>query len=80
MFYRKLIVQASMATGGGPFEEGVNDQDLPNWSNESVDDRLNNMVWHPIDSVLLTSSIKTLKFFVKQTHFYLLAKVLTDAR
>lgn len=33
-----------MATGGGPFEEGVNDQDLPNWSNESVDDRLNNMV------------------------------------
>ncbi|XP_055272461.1 pericentriolar material 1 protein isoform X18 [Moschus berezovskii] len=34
-----------MATGGGPFEEGVNDQDLPNWSNESVDDRLNNMDW-----------------------------------
>jgi len=32
-----------MATGGGPFEEGVNDQDLPNWSNEGVDDRLNNM-------------------------------------
>ncbi|XP_047406224.1 pericentriolar material 1 protein isoform X7 [Sciurus carolinensis] len=32
-----------MATGGGPFEEGMNDQDLPNWSNESVDDRLNNM-------------------------------------
>ncbi|XP_047627818.1 pericentriolar material 1 protein isoform X29 [Phacochoerus africanus] len=34
-----------MATGGGPFEEGMNDQDLPNWSNESVDDRLNNMDW-----------------------------------
>ncbi|XP_060262990.1 pericentriolar material 1 protein isoform X27 [Ovis aries] len=34
-----------MATGGGPFEEGVNEQDLPNWSNESVDDRLNNMDW-----------------------------------
>ncbi|XP_047572430.1 pericentriolar material 1 protein isoform X15 [Lutra lutra] len=34
-----------MATGGGPFEEGVNDQDLPNWSNEGVDDRLNNMDW-----------------------------------
>ncbi|DAA14561.1 TPA: hypothetical protein BOS_23802 [Bos taurus] len=34
-----------MATGGAPFEEGVNDQDLPNWSNESVDDRLNNMDW-----------------------------------
>uniref|UniRef100_A0A4X1TZI6 Pericentriolar material 1 n=1 Tax=Sus scrofa TaxID=9823 RepID=A0A4X1TZI6_PIG len=34
-----------MATGGGPFEEGMNDQDLPNWSNEGVDDRLNNMDW-----------------------------------
>ncbi|KAM7111432.1 pericentriolar material 1 protein isoform 6-T7 [Molossus nigricans] len=34
-----------MAAGGGPFEEGMNDQDLPNWSNESVDDRLNNMDW-----------------------------------
>ncbi|XP_045735670.1 pericentriolar material 1 protein isoform X19 [Mirounga angustirostris] len=33
-----------MATGGGPFEEGVNDQDLPNWSNDGVDDRLNNMI------------------------------------
>ncbi|MXQ84248.1 hypothetical protein E5288_WYG014178 [Bos mutus] len=41
----RLIVKASMATGGAPFEEGVNDQDLPNWSNESVDDRLNNMDW-----------------------------------
>lgn len=47
-----------MATGGGPFEEGMNDQDLPNWSNESVDDRLNNMVCYLIDSVLLTVSIK----------------------
>ncbi|XP_032185291.1 pericentriolar material 1 protein isoform X25 [Mustela erminea] len=34
-----------MATGGGPFEEGMNDQDLPNWSTEGVDDRLNNMDW-----------------------------------
>jgi len=34
-----------MATGGGPFEEGMNDQDLPSWSNESLDDRLNNTVW-----------------------------------
>ncbi|XP_017659601.1 PREDICTED: pericentriolar material 1 protein isoform X20 [Lepidothrix coronata] len=34
-----------MATGGGPFEEGVNDQDLPSWSNESLDDRLNNTDW-----------------------------------
>ncbi|NXA29974.1 PCM1 protein, partial [Ibidorhyncha struthersii] len=31
-----------MATGGGPFE---NDQDLPSWSNESLDDRLNNTDW-----------------------------------
>ncbi|XP_068388453.1 pericentriolar material 1 protein isoform X26 [Eschrichtius robustus] len=34
-----------MATGGGPFEEGMNDQDLPDWSSEGVDDRLNNMDW-----------------------------------
>jgi len=48
-----------MATGGAPFEEGVNDQDLPNWSNESVDDRLNNMVRYLIiDGVLLATDIK----------------------
>ncbi|KFO08005.1 Pericentriolar material 1 protein, partial [Balearica regulorum gibbericeps] len=34
-----------MATGGGPFEEGMNDQDLPSWSNETLDDRLNNTDW-----------------------------------
>ncbi|KFP91042.1 Pericentriolar material 1 protein, partial [Apaloderma vittatum] len=34
-----------MATGGGPFEEDMNDQDLPSWSNESLDDRLNNTDW-----------------------------------
>ncbi|XP_074848972.1 pericentriolar material 1 protein isoform X3 [Carettochelys insculpta] len=34
-----------MATGGGPFEESMNDQDLPSWSNESFDDRLNNTDW-----------------------------------
>ncbi|XP_062431642.1 pericentriolar material 1 protein isoform X6 [Rhea pennata] len=34
-----------MATGGCPFEEGMNDQDLPSWSNESLDDRLNNTDW-----------------------------------
>ncbi|KFP69194.1 Pericentriolar material 1 protein, partial [Acanthisitta chloris] len=34
-----------MATGGGPFEEVMNDQDLPSWSNESLDDRLNNTDW-----------------------------------
>ncbi|NWH72723.1 PCM1 protein, partial [Piaya cayana] len=34
-----------MAAGGGPFEEGTNDPDLPSWSNESLDDRLNNTDW-----------------------------------
>ncbi|XP_071663665.1 pericentriolar material 1 protein isoform X20 [Patagioenas fasciata] len=34
-----------MATGGGPFEEVMNDQDLPSWSNDSFDDRLNNTDW-----------------------------------
>ncbi|XP_075052653.1 pericentriolar material 1 protein isoform X2 [Mixophyes fleayi] len=34
-----------MATGGGPPEEAAIDQDLPNWSHESLDDRLNNMDW-----------------------------------
>ncbi|NWS66021.1 PCM1 protein, partial [Crotophaga sulcirostris] len=34
-----------MAAGGGPFEEGMNDPDLPSWSNESLDDRLNNTDW-----------------------------------
>ncbi|NXO10514.1 PCM1 protein, partial [Oriolus oriolus] len=34
-----------MATGGSPFEEGMNDQDLPSWSNEGLDDRLNNTDW-----------------------------------
>lgn len=49
-----------MATGGGPFEEGVNEQDLPNWSNESVDGpRLNNMVRYLIiDGVLLATDVK----------------------
>lgn len=44
MFCRKLIGKARMATGGGPFEEGMNDQEVANWSTEGVDDRLNNMV------------------------------------
>uniref|UniRef100_A0A6I8T1H3 Pericentriolar material 1 n=1 Tax=Xenopus tropicalis TaxID=8364 RepID=A0A6I8T1H3_XENTR len=34
-----------MATGGGPPDEALSDQDLPNWSHESLDDRLNNMDW-----------------------------------
>ncbi|KAH0616163.1 hypothetical protein JD844_027083 [Phrynosoma platyrhinos] len=33
-----------MAAGGSPFEEGI-DGDLPNWSNESLDDQLNNTSW-----------------------------------
>ncbi|XP_053260437.1 pericentriolar material 1 protein isoform X10 [Podarcis raffonei] len=34
-----------MAAGGSPFEEGMDDRDLPGWSNESLDDRLNNTGW-----------------------------------
>lgn len=34
-----------MAAGGSPFEEGMDDHDLPNWVNESLDDRLNNTGW-----------------------------------
>lgn len=33
-----------MATGGSPFEEGIDDRDLASWSHESLDDRLNNTV------------------------------------
>ncbi|XP_036152724.1 pericentriolar material 1 protein isoform X6 [Myotis myotis] len=59
----KLIVKASMATGGGPFEEGMNDQDLPNWSNENVDDRLNNMDWGGQQKKANRSSEKNKKKF-----------------
>nr|DBA29150.1 TPA: hypothetical protein GDO54_009406 [Pyxicephalus adspersus] len=34
-----------MATGGETPEEGNMDPDLPNWSHESLEDRLNNMDW-----------------------------------
>ncbi|XP_013907777.1 PREDICTED: pericentriolar material 1 protein isoform X6 [Thamnophis sirtalis] len=34
-----------MATGGSPFEEEIDDHDLPSWSHESLDDRLNNTSW-----------------------------------
>ncbi|KAM4808493.1 pericentriolar material 1 protein [Rhinophrynus dorsalis] len=34
-----------MATGGSPPDEDTSDQDLPNWSHESLDDRLNNRDW-----------------------------------
>ncbi|XP_021520793.2 pericentriolar material 1 protein isoform X4 [Aotus nancymaae] len=52
-----------MATGGGPFEDGMNDQDLPNWSNESVDDRLNNMDWGGQQKKANRSSEKNKKKF-----------------
>ncbi|XP_053315018.1 pericentriolar material 1 protein [Spea bombifrons] len=34
-----------MATGGGAPEEVNSDLDLPNWSHESLEDRLNNLSW-----------------------------------
>ncbi|XP_039205315.1 pericentriolar material 1 protein isoform X9 [Crotalus tigris] len=34
-----------MATGGSPFEEGIDDRDVASWSHESLDDRLNNTSW-----------------------------------
>ncbi|XP_067993583.1 pericentriolar material 1 protein isoform X19 [Melanerpes formicivorus] len=50
-----------MATGGGPFEEGMNDQDLPSWSNESLDDRLNNTDWRSQQKKANRSSEKNRK-------------------
>ncbi|XP_033082557.1 pericentriolar material 1 protein isoform X29 [Trachypithecus francoisi] len=52
-----------MATGGGPFEDGMNDEDLPNWSNENVDDRLNNMDWGGQQKKANRSSEKNKKKF-----------------
>ncbi|KAM9043212.1 pericentriolar material 1 protein isoform 33-T39 [Megaptera novaeangliae] len=52
-----------MATGGGPFEEGMNDQDLPDWSSEGVDDRLNNMDWGGQQKKANRSSEKNKKKF-----------------
>ncbi|KAM8786322.1 pericentriolar material 1 protein isoform 1-T1 [Rhynchonycteris naso] len=52
-----------MAAGGGPFEEGINDQVLPNWSHESVDDRLNNMDWGGQQKKANRSSEKNKKKF-----------------
>ncbi|XP_008570606.1 PREDICTED: pericentriolar material 1 protein [Galeopterus variegatus] len=54
-----------MATGGGPFEEGMNDQDLQNWGTESVDDRLNNMDWGGQQKKANRSSEKNKKKFVE---------------
>ncbi|KAG8512557.1 Pericentriolar material 1 protein [Galemys pyrenaicus] len=59
----KLVVKANMATGGSPFEEGLNDQDLPNWSGEGVDDRLNNMDWGGQQKKANRSSEKNKKKF-----------------
>jgi hypothetical protein len=37
----------------------MHDQDLPNWSNDSVDDRLNNMVWcFTLGGILLTTNVQ----------------------
>ncbi|XP_049722584.1 pericentriolar material 1 protein isoform X10 [Elephas maximus indicus] len=52
-----------MATGGGPFEEGMNAPDLANWSNEIVDDRLNNMDWSGQQKKANRSSEKNKKKF-----------------
>ncbi|XP_060237632.1 pericentriolar material 1 protein isoform X3 [Meriones unguiculatus] len=60
---RDLLIRANMATGGEPFEEVMHDQDLPNWSNESVDDRLNNMEWGGQQKKANRSSEKNKKKF-----------------
>ncbi|KAL7981927.1 hypothetical protein Chor_000984 [Crotalus horridus] len=39
------MIITTMATGGSPFEEGIDDRDLASWSHESLDDRLNNTSW-----------------------------------
>ncbi|XP_045310580.1 pericentriolar material 1 protein isoform X20 [Leopardus geoffroyi] len=52
-----------MATGGGPFEEGMNDQEVANWSTEGVDDRLNNMDWGGQQKKANRSSEKNKKKF-----------------
>ncbi|NWW70449.1 PCM1 protein, partial [Climacteris rufus] len=56
-----------MATGGGPFEEAMNDQDLPSWSNESLDDRLNNTDWGSQQKKANRSSEKNKKKFAGET-------------
>lgn len=44
-----------MATGGTPFEDGAEEQELHTWSisNGSLDDRLNNMVSRSIIPIIL---------------------------
>ncbi|XP_072481737.1 pericentriolar material 1 protein isoform X25 [Notamacropus eugenii] len=55
----------SMATGGRPFEEGRNGQDVPGWSSESADDRLNNMGWGGQQKKANRSAEKNKKFGVE---------------
>ncbi|XP_073697568.1 pericentriolar material 1 protein isoform X2 [Garra rufa] len=54
-----------MATGGTPFEDGADDQELHNWSisNGSLDDRLNNMDWGVQQKKANRSSEKNRKKF-----------------
>ncbi|XP_059409776.1 pericentriolar material 1 protein-like isoform X3 [Carassius carassius] len=54
-----------MATGGTPFEEGTDEQELHNWSitNGSLDDRLNNMDWGVQQKKANRSSEKNRKKF-----------------
>lgn len=62
-FVSRELIRANMATGGGPFEEVMHDQDLPNWSTESVDDRLNNVEWGGQQKKANRSSEKNKKKF-----------------
>ncbi|XP_051559896.1 pericentriolar material 1 protein-like isoform X5 [Myxocyprinus asiaticus] len=54
-----------MATGGTPFEDGTDEQELHNWtiSNSSLDDRLNNMDWGVQQKKANRSSEKNRKKF-----------------
>ncbi|XP_043101897.1 pericentriolar material 1 protein isoform X3 [Puntigrus tetrazona] len=54
-----------MATGGTPFEDGTDEQELHNWSisNGSLDDRLNNMDWGVQQKKANRSSEKNRKKF-----------------
>ncbi|XP_073768642.1 pericentriolar material 1 protein isoform X31 [Danio rerio] len=54
-----------MATGGTPFEDGTDEQEMQNWtiSNGSLDDRLNNMDWGVQQKKANRSSEKNRKKF-----------------
>lgn len=62
-----------MATGGTPFEDGAEEQELHTWSisNGSLDDRLNNMVSRfekkmKFRPVVITSISLIYRFIIKQ--------------